>query len=400
MCRGPPGDTPLPVHAPLARLDAAIAPHRQRLATPALVIDLDAVDHNIAAVVRRCGDPTRWRPHIKTVKQAEILRRLFEHRVYACKCATLGELELVLETATDADIAVDVLVAYPLHEAAFRAATQLALAHADARVSFLADSPEHARAMQSWSSGERRWPLYFDVDVGMHRTGTFAKRWQVHAAALAEQLTGFEIAGLHGYDGHLAADQEEDACTAYDELCALAQGFAAVGVTVPEIITSGSTTYHFALAHEGLGGGAWHHSISPGTIVLSDLRCTAAIADLDLRQAAFVAARIVSRDGVRRITVDAGSKALSPDRPAPNCEVLGWPELTAQPPSEEHLPLDVGGLTTPALGHLLWLVPDHVCTTVNLYRVALLIRGEEIVGESPIGGGRSPWLRPAPATAD
>ncbi len=388
------------MHAPLARLDAAIAPHRQRLATPALVIDLDAVDHNIAAIVRRCGDPKRWRPHVKTVKQAAILRRLFDRGVHSCKCATLGELELVLETAADAAVAVDVLIAYPLHEAAFRAAAELAQAHPAARVSFLADSPAHARAMQGWAEGGRRWPLYFDVDVGMHRTGTFAERWRVHAAALAEQLTHFEFAGLHGYDGHLAADQDEDACAAYDGLCALAEAFAAAAVPVPEIITSGSCTYHLALDHAGLAAGPWHHAISPGTIVLSDLRCAAAVRDLGLQQAAFVACRIVSRDGVRRITVDAGSKAISPDRPAPNCEVLGWPELTAQTPSEEHLPLDVGGLATPALGHLLWLVPDHVCTTVNLYRVALLIRGEAIVGESPIGAPRHPWLRPPAPAAD
>ncbi|HGG57083.1 MAG TPA: hypothetical protein ENK31_04745, partial [Nannocystis exedens] len=109
---------------------------------------------------------------------------------------------------------------------------------------------------------------------------------------------------------------------------------------------------------------------------------------------AFVATRVISRDGCRRITVDAGSKALSPDRPAPNCRVLGWPELIPKDASEEHLPMRVGGLTTPALGQLLWLVPDHVCTTVNLYNIALLISGQEVVGESPIASGRCLWLHP------
>jgi len=386
------------VYAPLARLDAAIAPHHSVLATPALVIDLDAVDHNIAALVRRCGGNTkRWRPHVKTVKQAVILRHLFAQGVLSCKCATLDELELVLTTAAAAAVQVDVLIAYALHEGAFRAAVGLAKAHPTSRVAFLADSPAHARNMQSWlGDNSQRWPLFLDVDVGMHRTGTFAARWRVHAAALAEQLSGFEIAGLHGYDGHLRADQAAEASAAYDELCALAQAIIAAGVPIPEVLTSGSNTYAIALDHAGLGDGTWHHSICPGTIVLNDLRCAAATTDLDLQQAAFVATRVISRDGVRRITVDAGSKALSPDRPPPACRVLGWPELMPQGASEEHLPMEVGGLTTPALGQLLWLVPDHVCTTVNLYNVALLVSGQDIVGESPIASGRCLWLGPPP----
>ena len=47
------------------------------LDTPALVLDLDALDRNIermAAFARRTG--TRWRPHAKAHKSAYIARRL------------------------------------------------------------------------------------------------------------------------------------------------------------------------------------------------------------------------------------------------------------------------------------------------------------------------------------
>ncbi|MCA9659463.1 MAG: alanine racemase [Myxococcales bacterium] len=385
--------------APLARLEAAIAPHRERLATPALIIDLDAVDHNVAAVIKRCGgDPSRWRPHVKTLKQAALLRHLFDRGVTHLKCATLDELAMVLEAADATDVDVDVLVAYPLYEAAFRSASRLADAHPRARVGFLADSPMHARSMDGWAHGGKR-PLYFDVDIGMGRTGTFAPRWATHAAALAADLNHFTIAGLHGYDGHLTAAQAEAAAAGYDVLCDLAETMIAAGVAVGELVTSGSHTYAAALDHAGLRGGAWRHTISPGTIVLSDLRCGPAIADLGLEQAAFVATRVISADGFRRITADAGSKAIAPDVPAPSCEIVGWPSLHPLTPSEEHLPIRLGGLTAPPLGHLLWLAPGHVCTTVNLYRVALLIRDHAVVGESPIVSGHGMWLSPPQALA-
>ena len=291
-----------------------------------------------------------------------------------------------------AALEADVLLAFPVHEAAFRAALGLAARHPAATVSFLADSPEHARLLDTWSKGQpTRTRVLVDVDTGMARTGTFGARWQAAAPALVGGLGGLEFVGVHGYDGHLGwGDPAAD--TGHDALVATARAFTDAGAPVGEILTSGSYSYPQALAHPGLGGGPWRHRVAPGTIVLGDRRIHRAAADLGLHQAAFVAARIVSRDGATRVTLDAGTKAIAPDRPAPTCEILGWPELFPLTPSEEHLPVRVGGLACPPLGLLLWLVPDHVCTTVNLHRAALLIRGAEVVGESPIAGGHGPWL--------
>ena len=99
---------------------AALAPQLPRLATPALVIDLDAVDHNIAAMLRRAGD--RWRPHLKTLKSSALLARLLAAGVTRCKVATLDELDLALTTADQHGVALDVLLAYPQHPDALRAA--------------------------------------------------------------------------------------------------------------------------------------------------------------------------------------------------------------------------------------------------------------------------------------
>jgi D-serine deaminase-like pyridoxal phosphate-dependent protein len=132
--------------------------------------------------------------------------------------------------------------------------------------------------------------------------------------------------------------------------------------------------------------------------VLADLRSPQAIADLELRQAAFVATRVIScANG--RITLDAGSKALAPDRPATSNLVLGWPGLAPSTASEEHLVVQVAsGAEVPALGELVIVVPDHVCTTVNLYRRALLLRAGAIAGEAAIeAAGHRLWLTGADA---
>lgn len=386
-----------------AALLADLGPLLPALASPALVIDLAAVDHNIAAVVRHCagsgaqpGGPDRWRPHVKTLKAAALVRRLWAAGVTRCKCATLDELQMLLETAAEdgREDSLDVLLSYPLHEAAFHAVLRRLAAHPAARVQLLADSPEHARAMDRWAAGApRRLGIHLDVDLGMARTGSPPAEWRAAVADLAA-LSHLRVTGLHGYEGHLAWSQRAEATDAYEALCDLAGAFACIGTESLELVTSGTHGFAAALTHPRLAGGPWRHRISPGTVVLSDLRSHAAAAELGLQQAAFVLARVVSR-GSDRVTLDAGSKAIAPDRPAPNCRLPAWPGLVPLSPSEEHLPLRREHGALPDLGASVLLVPDHVCTTVNLYRECLLLRPGAPPARAPIGAqGHRLFLEP------
>jgi D-serine deaminase-like pyridoxal phosphate-dependent protein len=127
-------------------------------------------------------------------------------------------------------------------------------------------------------------------------------------------------------------------------------------------------------------------------VVLSDARSLDAAADLGLRQAAFVVSRVVSRPEPDRVTLDAGSKALSPDRSPPGA-VLGWRAVEALAVSEEHWSVRLVGAEPPALGALVWVVPSHVCTTVNLHRQVLYLRQGRLAGEGVVeAAGHTPWV--------
>jgi D-serine deaminase-like pyridoxal phosphate-dependent protein len=364
-------------------LDQAISPCLDRLITPALVIDLDAVAANLAAMIERVGGPERWRPHLKTSKQAVIIELMLDAGLRQFKVATCDELALLLRTAESEP--VDVLFAYPAQRASLRAV--LGLDHGHARVQLLADSPAHLLALAGWASAlgwDAPLPVMLDVDLGMHRTGSSPERWR-ELTAIPEPL---RLAGLHGYDGHLRWDQREQAHQGYDALTELATALGSgrvADLSELELVTSGTHSYAHALAHAGLAAGPWRHSVSAGTIVLSDRRSHHAERDIGLRQAAFVATRVISR-GPDRVTLDAGSKAIAPDVRPPSSAVLDHPELEPQAASEEHLPCRVATpATSPEFGRLLWLIPEHVCTTVNLYREAVWIRGGRYVGVGPVG---------------
>jgi D-serine deaminase-like pyridoxal phosphate-dependent protein len=374
------------------RLARALAPVAHRLLTPALVVDLDAAAHNARAVQDMAG-PGTWRPHVKTIKQRVLVAVLLDAGVRHFKCATPSELHLVLDTArTGGHPGVDVLVAYPVTPPFLDAVLHLAAAFPDATVHLVADAPAHLQDLGRWL-GERgtRAPVLLDVDTGMGRTGRPAGDWARAAAHGGLATPHAHVAGLHAYEGHLGFDDREAAWRGYDELCGLARA-------LPEppglVVTSGSHSFHHALAHPGLGHGPWRAQVSPGTVVLSDRRTGGAAARLGLRQAALVATRVVSTPGDDRVTLDAGSKAVSPDRPAPACAVLGRDDLEPLAASEEHLPVRCRG-ARPARGDLLFLVPDHVCTTVNLYQQALWVRGDAVVGHGPVeAAGHRLWASP------
>jgi D-serine deaminase-like pyridoxal phosphate-dependent protein len=357
-------------------LASALRERVDRLLTPALVVDLAAVEHNARAMLRRCGGAEAWRPHVKTVKQEAVVAVLLEQGVRCFKCATIGELRVILGAGARAGVATDTLVAYPLRGAAFRAVRAAAAAAPGARVQLLADSPAHARELQAWADGAAI-EAHLDVDLGMGRTGTAPETWSdALAAGLTRELPAVRITGLHGYDGHHRRSDRDAAWRGYARLCALARRLEAPSL---DLVTSGTHSYGHALAHPELRAGPWRHQVSPGTIVLCDLRSRDAVDDLGLQQAAFVATRVV-HVGDGHVTLDAGSKAITPDGAPPTSAVLGRPGLVPERASEEHLPVRVEHGPAPALGELLFLIPDHVCTTVNLHRAAVWVRGDRWVG--------------------
>jgi D-serine deaminase-like pyridoxal phosphate-dependent protein len=128
------------------------------------------------------------------------------------------------------------------------------------------------------------------------------------------------------------------------------------------------------------------HRVSPGTVVYNDRRSLAQLpGDAGYRPAAFVLARVVSHPSATRFCLDAGHKTVSADSGDPTCDILGHPEFTPRHPSEEHLPVDVPpGTALPLRASTLWLLPSHVCPTVNNFDHAVVVVDGAVQGLEPV----------------
>jgi D-serine deaminase-like pyridoxal phosphate-dependent protein len=376
------------------------APHAERLQapeiaglaalrTPALLIDLDAVEQNIGATLRLLGgDADRWRPHLKTAKLALTIGRLRAHGVRHAKCATTLELE----TACEAGFA-DVLLAYPAMGPHVATVRRLADRFPETAISALVEDPGMVEAWRGAPVG-----LFIDVNPGMDRTGMHLYRPD-DVLALAREIaeTGLRFAGLHFYDGHASTFPAGEAArrvhAGYDRLLGLVEHLRAAGCAVPEAITAGTPAFPHALRYGRLREAGIRHRLSPGTVVYNDVSSLAQLPhDAGYRPAVFVLSRVVSHPTAARFTCDAGHKSVSADAGDPTCAVVGHPEYLPRHPSEEHLPVDVpAGAPLPPLGELLWLVPTHVCPTVNNFDHAVVVTGGAIQGlERVTARGRHP----------
>ncbi|HEY8462204.1 MAG TPA: D-TA family PLP-dependent enzyme [Blastocatellia bacterium] len=347
--------------------------------TPALAIYPEIVDANIDATLRAMGgDAGRWRPHVKTSKLGFVMRRLAERGVTNVKCATTLEMRTAAESG-----AVDILVAYPVIGANARRVRELAESMPGKRVSALV---ENADQIKSWGGGNIG--LFIDLNGGMDRTGLGQDRVaEVVNLARAIGEAGLAFRGLHYYDGHMSkyedlATRESMAHRGYDQLMGIVEALTGAGIVVEEVITAGTPAFPCTLSYKPFRDAPFVHRASPGTVVYGDFTSAAQLpADYGYRPAAIVVSTVVSRPAPNRVTCDAGHKSVSADAGSPTCIVLGRPELQPQKPSEEHLPIDAPpGAELPAVGDYLYLVPRHVCPTVNNFDHALLIAGGKIVG--------------------
>ncbi len=292
------------------------------IASPALLVYPARVDENVRRMIALAGGTRRLRPHVKTNKMAEVIRRQLAVGIDKFKCATIAEAEMLAETG-----APDVLLAYqPVGPNANRLA-RLAASFLGTRFSTIADDAGAIRRLAAaCTAAGVEIEVLLDLDVGMHRSGVAPGPQAIELYRLLADSPGLAPGGLHVYDGHIrAADAEERArqtAAALAPVDALREELAAARLPVPRVVAGGTPTFPMHARREDL-------ECSPGTCVFWDHSYATKFPDLDFVNAALVLTRVVSKPVEGRLCLDLGYKAVSPDNPDPRvsspiCRTPGW----------------------------------------------------------------------------
>lgn len=351
--------------------------HIQDLDTPALLIDLDVMERNL----RRAADYARqhglrMRPHTKTHKIPAIGRMQLDLGAAGLSVAKVSEGEVMLNAAPE-----DLLIAYPVVGRAKM--ERLAALARRTRVTVALDSMPVARLLSDAArESQTELRILTEVEAGFGRVGVQTSEALVQLVQGVTRLPHLTWDGIAFYPGHIRDPREPDGQRQLEEVSRVLRqvlsdvkgaGFEA------RVVSGGSTpTLYYSHLVEGL------NEIRPGTYVFND-RSTLANGGCRLEDcAATLMCTVVSTARSGQVLFDGGSKTFSSDRLSGAAEasfghVVDDPAAVYTKMNEEHGYLDIRRSSREySIGDRLHVIPNHVCTAMNLHEKVYGVRGERV----------------------
>lgn len=361
---------------------------RQDLNTPVLVLDLDALDRNIARMAELAkAKGVRLRPHAKTHKSVDIARRQVAAGAVGLCCAKLGEAETLAAGGIHGLHITSPVVSAPA------IARLVALNQVCDRLSVVADNPANVEALARAASPERPLGVFVDIDPGIRRTGVASAQDAVALARLILAEPSLRYEGVQMYCGreqHIEDFAERraaiEARTEY--LRSVLAELDAAGAHPPIVTGAGTGTHRIDLELGVI------NELQVGSYIFMDDEYLACDLTGDgvapYERSLFVDARVVSANAKGMVTVDAGLKAFATEGKPPHPETAGLTESRYAFMGDEHGAL-VGPETAELkIGDMVRLSAPHCDPTVDLYESYHLVRGDTLVDIWPVSArGRS-----------
>lgn len=344
--------------------------------TPALLLDLDAFERNLARM-QAAADAAgvALRPHAKAHKCPPVaLAQIARGAVGVC-CQKASEALPFLRAGVR-DVHVSNELASPLKA---RALAQWAR---DARLSVCVDDAAQVQALaQATREAGSHLDVLVEIDIGQGRCGVAdapAVLRLLEALAPHAQLS---FAGLQAYQGglqHLRSRDERrgQVLRAADRAARVVTALENAGVRCATVTGGGTGSVEWDL-ESGV-----YTELQPGSYAFMDRDYADNEAGaLRFEHALFVATRVMSTAAGTHAVVDAGLKSLTLECGLPVLWPAGGALRYTQANDEHGL---VEGSPLPALGGLLRLVPGHCDPTFNLHDEIVAFRGERVEGVWPI----------------
>jgi D-serine deaminase-like pyridoxal phosphate-dependent protein len=344
------------------------------LETPRLLIEVPKMGRNIgkmAGIARERG--VKLRPHVKTHKIPEIAREQLEAGAMGITVAKVSEAEVMAESGVR-----DIFIAYPLvTESKIKRALRLSRGTS---LTVGVDSLEGARRLSKMAASDGRvLDVRLEIDTGLRRTGVPRDR-AVELASSIESLQNLNLTGIYTYrgavlkDGSPTLDLKAAGLEEGELMVSLAERIRELGIEIEDISLGSTPTAAFAGEVEGVT------EIRPGTYIFYD-RMQVQLGVCSLAEcAATVIVTVVSRPSEDLAIIDGGSKTFATDVP-PDKEplnlkgfghVVGYSDAVLERLTEEHGMLRITGECNLGIGDTVRIVPNHICSTVNLHNEVFL----------------------------
>ncbi|MBL8583619.1 MAG: DSD1 family PLP-dependent enzyme [Rhizobiaceae bacterium] len=356
---------------------------RDELPTPALVLDVDALDRNIGAMIARTAAMgVALRPHAKAHKCVEVAQRLYRAGAVGACCATIAEAEAMARGGLPGILLTSCLVTPDSIERLSR------LVASGADISAVVDSALGVDLLgQAAENAGRRIGVLVDIDVGVGRAGCVEIADIVALAQRIRDIPQLEYRGVQAYWGNLQqvmpfAERRSRVEVQAERLRSILAVLREAGLA-PEIVSGSGTGTHAIDGRLGL-----FTEIQAGSFLFLD-SCYGSVPTSDgeaaFEPSLYVAASVTTATRPGRVIVNAGLKAFATDNGKP-MPMRGAPAGAAYRfMGDEHGALDFDG-ATPPLGATIEFLTSHCDPTVNLHSAYHVVSGESVVDVWPVVG--------------
>lgn len=357
---------------------------KENLKTPAILLNIDALENNIKTYQKMCDDNGKelW-PMIKTHKSKELMQMQLDAGATGALCGTLDEAEMCCEMGMK-----KIMYAYPVaSKESIERVIELAK-----KSDFIIrlDNLDGAKMINNMALNAGVVVNYtIIVDSGLHRFGVPVEKVTAFADKLKE-MKGLRLKGISSHPGHVYAAACEDEVHKYvvDECETLTKAKKYMNDAGYELeyVTSGSTpTFAESVKNENIN--VFH----PGNYVFLD-SIQLSIKKAEIKDCALtVYATIISHPSEDLFICDAGAKCLGLDQGAHGNSsivgfgtVIGHPEIVVDGLSEEVGKLHVHGTTDLKVGDKIEIIPNHSCSTANLCSFYTVVKNGEAVRSIPV----------------
>ena len=359
------------------------------LETPALALDRSKLDRNLermSAHIRGLGGTLR--PHVKTVKSIDVMRRALRNTPGGITVSTLKEAEYFLAHGIRDSI-------YAVGIAPAKFAHVFALLQNGAELKVITDNLDAVRQLaQAASAAGVRVPVLIELDVDDHRSGVRPdSQLLLDLGQALNSTSGVTLAGVLTHAGDSYNCRGAEALTRFAErerggAVGAAQRLRAAGHQVPIVSVGSTPTGTFTRDLSGVT------EVRVGVYMFQDL-VMAGIGVCSVEDIALsVLVSVIGHQSERGwVITDGGWTALSRDRGTAThsvdqgyglvCDAAGRvlaDDLIVQSTNQEHgiLARRDGGPIDPRrfpVGTLLRVLPNHACATAAQHACYHIVDG-------------------------
>jgi D-serine deaminase-like pyridoxal phosphate-dependent protein len=351
-------------------------PSKFTLDTPALIVDLDVMEQNIARIASTCrANGVNWRPHVKGQKTLEIVQKELAAGAIGITCAKLGEAEVFAAAGVRSILIANQIVGP-------RKMRRLAAVAEKAEVIVAIDNPAHADELaKTVAAAGCRINVVVEVDIGMGRAGVPPGDAAAELGRAVARHDGLVFRGVSGWESHAVtiasrADKARAVAEAIGLLVASAEACRRAGLAVDIVSCGGTGTFPYCCEQPGVT------EIQAGGGIFSDNHYRQHY-HVDFPCALTVLATVTSRPAPNRVIIDAGKKVMSSDAAAPS--PLGLGPIRDIRLSAEHGIIELEAPSDlPRIGDKIELVVGYSDTTVHLHDEIVGVRGGVVEAIWPV----------------